>query len=77
MDETASSSLEKAMGPRGVVEDGLAVARETLTHWYRLGQTQTHRLDDFYQTGKEHSKGMILKHCKLINICINILSFIR
>lgn len=53
------SSTEKATGPRGTVEDGLALVRENVTHWYRVGQTQTHRLDDFYQTGKEHSRGEI------------------
>lgn len=53
-----SSGIEKASGPRGAVEEGLAVVRENVTHWYNVGQTQTHRLDDFYQTGKEHSRGM-------------------
>lgn len=52
-----SSSQEKATGPRGAVEDGLAFVRENVTHWYHVGQTQTHRIDDFYQTGKEHSRG--------------------
>lgn len=50
----------KPTGPTGVIQEGFQVVRENITHVYHIAETHTHRLDDFYQTGKEHSRGKFI-----------------
>lgn len=53
----AHPTADKPVGPTGAIEEGLQYVRENVTHVYNIAQTHTHRMDDFYQTGKEHSRG--------------------
>lgn len=44
-------------GVRGNIEEGIGFVRGNVTQVYNSVSSQTHKVDDFYQTGKEHSKG--------------------
>lgn len=49
----------KPTGPTGYIHEGVHVARTNIEYVYHNAETYLHRLDDHYQTGKEHSRVLV------------------
>lgn len=63
----------KPTGSIAYIYDGVHIVRTNVEHVYHNAETYLHQFDDFYQTGKEHSRGNVDDLRRLMNDCDLIL----